>query len=334
MSTSGTESTIARSTSVATSCASSSGSSPGQLQVKRDLGRIADAEHAQVVDLAHARDALRRRERALAKGRLVLLRLDVDDDVAVGQRPVHRLLDRVGRRVALADRRARAARRSRRPRTAVRRPGAFAAAAARFPASAPMAASAAACASEGTRSISTSMLTRISRPAATQHEPGHEQRRHRVRPVVAGARGDETEQHGRRAGEVAGEVERVRLQRRASVAAAGAEGDVGAGGVDHDHRADHERAPTPSGRPGPRRARTAARARARRSQAGDDQDRRLGKRGEMLGLAVTVRRGRGSAGRMATPSATKVRIAATRSVPEWAASERSRGCSWRSRPRA
>src|SRR3954451_19832800 len=30
----------------------------------------------------------------------------------------------------------------------------------------------------------------------------------------------------------------------------------------------------------------------------------------------------GSAGRIATPSATKVRIAATRSVPEWAASER------------
>ena len=41
--------------------------------------------------------------RALAHVGLALERLDVDDDVRLGQRVLHRLLDRVGRRVALAD---------------------------------------------------------------------------------------------------------------------------------------------------------------------------------------------------------------------------------------
>ena len=53
--------------------------------------------------LAHARHAERGRERALAHGRRALERLDVDDDVGLGQRMLHRVLDRVRRRVALAD---------------------------------------------------------------------------------------------------------------------------------------------------------------------------------------------------------------------------------------
>ena len=38
-----------------------------ELQVQRDLDRVADAQDAQVVDLAHARDPLRRGEGALAQ---------------------------------------------------------------------------------------------------------------------------------------------------------------------------------------------------------------------------------------------------------------------------
>ena len=67
--------------------------------------RGADAHDRQVVDLAHARDPLRGGKRALAERRLVDARLDVDDHVAAGQRAVHRLFDRVRRRVPLADRR-------------------------------------------------------------------------------------------------------------------------------------------------------------------------------------------------------------------------------------
>ena len=136
----------------------------------------------------------------------------MDDDVAVGQRAVHRVLDRVGRRVALADRRAgRDADHHVRelPARGLPHPQPPQL----DPRSAPIAASAASCASDGTRSISTSMLTLHQPSRGEQHEPGHEQRGRRVGPVIARPRGDEAEQHGRRAGEVAGEVERVRLQR-------------------------------------------------------------------------------------------------------------------------
>ena len=206
----------------------------GELEVERDLGRVADPHDAQVVDLAHARDPLRRGERPLAQGRLVLLRLDVDDDVAVGQRPVHRVLDRVGRGVALADRRARRDG-DHDVRELLPRGLAHPQAPQLDPGQRP---------DRGQR-----RLLRVGRDPVhqdvdvdahqpsrgEQHEPGHEQRRRRVGPVVALARGDEAEQHGRRAGEVAREVERVRLQRRAPVAAAGAVRDGRAHGVDDDH---------------------------------------------------------------------------------------------------
>jgi len=53
-----------------------------ELEVKRNLCLRSDAQHGQVVDLAHARDALGSREDALAQRRLCLLGLDVDNDVA------------------------------------------------------------------------------------------------------------------------------------------------------------------------------------------------------------------------------------------------------------
>ena len=60
-------------------------------------------EDADVVYLAHARHRERRRVRALAHVACLLERLDVDDDVCLGQRVLHGLLDGVRRRVALAD---------------------------------------------------------------------------------------------------------------------------------------------------------------------------------------------------------------------------------------
>ena len=139
--------------------------------------------------------------------------------------------------------------------------------------------------------------------------------------MVALPGGDEAEQHRRRAGEVAGEMERVRLERRAPVAAAGAEGDVRAAGVDDHHDPDHQQRPAARvdlalGQPeqAPQRA-------PGDQEARDDEDRRLARARRGARPCRARRRGPDRPGRTATPSATKVRIAATRSVPEWAASE-------------
>ena len=75
-----------------------------QLEVERELGAAVDGDDRDVVHLANARDVERRGMRALAHvGVGGLDRLDVDDDVRFRQRRLHRALDRVGRRVALAD---------------------------------------------------------------------------------------------------------------------------------------------------------------------------------------------------------------------------------------
>ncbi len=80
---------------------------PGQLQVQRELRVTADVDDGQVVDLPHARDGERGRVGALPDRRLVSERLDVHDDVGLGQRPVHGVLDGVGRGMPLPDRGAR-----------------------------------------------------------------------------------------------------------------------------------------------------------------------------------------------------------------------------------
>ena len=56
------------------------------------------------MDLADLRHALRGGERPFPQRSLVFLRLDVDDDVAFGQRPMHGRLDRVGGCMTLTDR--------------------------------------------------------------------------------------------------------------------------------------------------------------------------------------------------------------------------------------
>ena len=139
----------------------------GQLHVQRQLVPPADLDEREVVDLAHIRNGDGRSVRAHPDAGIDE-RLDVNDDVASGQRALERLLDRVGRGMPLADRRRRRARRSRRRRTAARRLAASGAGAGRPPASsATIAARAAASASAGARSISTSTLPRISRAAAS-----------------------------------------------------------------------------------------------------------------------------------------------------------------------
>ena len=77
-----------------------------------------------------------------------------------------------------------------------------------------------------------------------EDERGDEQRRDRVRVVVAGAHEQQPDQHRDRAGEVAAEVERVRRERGAAVPARGARRRDRPRDVDHDHDADHgERVP-------------------------------------------------------------------------------------------
>ena len=63
--------------------------------MERDLGAAVELEHRDVVDLAHARHAI---AAAWTRSRSASShpRLDVDDDVLLGQRAVYRRLDGVG----------------------------------------------------------------------------------------------------------------------------------------------------------------------------------------------------------------------------------------------
>ncbi len=69
--------------------------------MERHLGSVDGVDHCQVVELAHVGDGHRRRPDALADLRLRRRRLDVDDDVASREHSLHRVLDPVGRGVAL-----------------------------------------------------------------------------------------------------------------------------------------------------------------------------------------------------------------------------------------
>ena len=68
---------------------------------------LADVEDCDVVHLTHARHPQRRGQSTLGQVGACLGGLDVDDDVRPGHGALDRLLDRVGSRMALADRRAR-----------------------------------------------------------------------------------------------------------------------------------------------------------------------------------------------------------------------------------
>ena len=215
-------------------------------------------------------------------------RLDVDDDVAAGQRVLELRLDPVGDRVALTDGRAgrdgdhdvgeRAPRRlaQAQPGERDRRLDAR---------------------DRGTRrrlglrrrAIHQHVDVPPDQPAGgEEHERGDEERCDRVALRIAGRRGDETAEHRERPGEVAAEVDRVRAQRLAAVAARRAERDDRAGEVDREHDRHDDEEP-------PRRVDLGLVApvsrvdRERRDGDADEREHgRLRQRGEMLGLPVPV----------------------------------------------
>ena len=80
----------------------------------------------------------------------------------------------------------------------------------------------------------------------------------------------------------------VRLQGRAPVPATAPIGDVGAAGVDDHHRADHEQRPPARVDLARREPEQPPKRAPGDHEAGDDEDRRLAERGEVLGLAVTI----------------------------------------------
>ena len=135
--------------------------------MERDRRAVADVEDGDVVHLAHAADGERGGMGAVADARVVLHRLDMDDHVALGKRALDRVLDRVGDRVPLADGGARRDRdhdvgevapgRVAHPQPPHVHGGSIRAIASR----------AASAASAGARSMSTSTFRRISRTAAT-----------------------------------------------------------------------------------------------------------------------------------------------------------------------
>ncbi len=199
-----------------------------QLQVERDLGAPVDGQDVDVVDLAHVGHMERRILRAVAdlgvRGRL---RLDVDDDVRLGKRAPNGILDVVCSGVALRDGRA-----GRDADDDVHEVPSG-----RLTKTQPM--------EPNIRHVyadrPTSRLHRVRRSAVHEHvgvttdepagrdhdEDGDEQRCDRVtlRPAERGSR--QPSEDGERPGEVAAEVERVREQRRARVAAGSAERDGG-----------------------------------------------------------------------------------------------------------
>ena len=230
------------STAVATACASSSGTSPGSLRCSETSTRP-----------SHGRGPSRCAPRARA-GRRAQLRAP-----ARGRPPPPRSARRGRRRRSRARRCERPLRR--RPR--LRAPGRR-----RPPGETPMTTSAkwrpADWRSRSRRRSTGSVDDLRSRPRAAsraavgrpvhehvhvalaksggrgEDEPGDEQRGDRVRVRVSGTGADEPEQDGGRAEQVAAEVERVRLERRAAEAPRGPERRPRPRSVEHDHDADHD----------------------------------------------------------------------------------------------
>ena len=124
-----------------------------------------------------------------------------------------------------------------------------------------------------------------------EDEARDEQRRQRVAVRIAGGRRRETGEDRGRAEQVAAEVERVRLQRRAPEAPGRAQRDRRAARVDGDHDTSTRTSTRPR-RPPTRAARQPGDGEAGDEQAQGDQDRRLSQRGEVLRLPVAVLVGR------------------------------------------
>ena len=90
-------------------------------------------------------------------------------------------------------------------------------------------------------------------------------------------------------GQIAPEVERVREERIAAIAASGAQGDRRPHGVDRDHEPDRRERPPGRVHLGLDRTGQASDREAGDQDADEDQERGLGERREMLGLPVAPR---------------------------------------------
>ena len=252
-----------------------------------DLGAAADLEHDDVVHLAHAGLAQRGRIGALPH-RLRFLRLDMDHHVGSGHGFLYRPLDGVRRRVPLLD------------RGAVRNPdddvGEVAPGRPPHPEPAQL--------HSGLELLDRRERRLLRRRRRTVHEhvdvplnhPGgcgedehaDEERRDRVPLGVAGARGEQPDEDGERAREVAAEMEDVHGERRALVAACRPEGHVRSAHVHGDDDSDDTERERVDVHLVPALDKTEDRAR-RDDERGDDEDRGLGERAQVLRLAVPVR---------------------------------------------
>ena len=240
------------------------------------------------MDLAHLRDVHRRRKRAVSERRRVGAWLDVDDDVAAGERVFQLRLDEVRDRVALTDGCAgrngdhdigegatrglaeakpgeRDGRLDPRNRRACRRLG------------------------FRRRPVHQHVDVPTNQPAGgEEHQDGHEERRDRVAAWIAGRRSDEAGEDGERSRKVAAEMNRVRAQGLAAVASRRAERDDGAGEIDREHDRHHGEQPPRCVDRVTRRSRQARDGEHRDGDADERQHGRLRKRSEMLRLPVPV----------------------------------------------
>ena len=202
-----------------------------------------ERDDAEIVDLAHLRDVHRGRKRAVPERRLVGAWLDVDDDIAAGERVFELCLDQIRDRVALTDGRSgrngdhdvgeRAtgglaeAKPGERDRRLDRR-------------------NRGACRRLGLRGRPVHQHVDVPPDQAAggeEDENGNEERRDRVAAWIAGRGSDEAGEDGERSREVAAEMNRVRAQCLAAVATGGAERDDGAGEIDREHDRHYDEQP-------------------------------------------------------------------------------------------
>ena len=258
----------------------------GDLEVERHLGLPARPDHADVVDLTYTRHRQRSGQHPVVDAVGRPPRLHVHHHVAAGDRREHRRLDRIGGGVALRERggrrdrdhdvrempaggmaHAEAVEADRRREGLDRRPGG------------PL--------GPIRRAIHQDVGVRLREASrGDEHQDRHEEGGQRVGLGVSGSGQQQSHQHRDRAGEIAGEVHRVCQERGTPVAAGGAQRHERPGDVDGDHDPDDRKGV-------PRRVdldggfvRQAPDGLDCDVDAHGTEDRPLGQRREMLGLAV------------------------------------------------
>ncbi len=210
----------------------------GELEVQRDADLIAVLEDRDVVRLADGRLAERDRQDAVAEREPAATGLDVDDDVAVGQRVLDGLLDLVGGGVAFDDR---SAGWDRHDHVGEIASGRFAQPQPlqldlraesddRFPRDRLSARGG------GVHQHLGVLQDQPARRREDDHR--HDQRGDRVAVGKAGTDEDQTDEHSDRAGHVTGEMKRVRPQRRRVIPPRAPAQEHRPADVDHDRDAD------------------------------------------------------------------------------------------------